>query len=359
MGSSTSILKQKKSTTVQKYLPTTFQPVVIKCAEGSPAQIQLKSGITIQSTCLGCIDQPCMRFSESELKLGGVFKDFPADQDAEVCATKAISWDDDKKKPVIDNQSCILCGVCMNRCPAKAIFYKDGMLSVAAGSSEYFMDAKSAPEMLLAEKTQKALAVTESIGGLININKDALEESYRRLIEVAKTMSPQFPNLLSRNLMNCIGLKSAIRRRGDVYSRTDLVFYHGQKCGLCEVEFFQTVMLETPRSILDDMAVYISRYQQKKDQISPLIIGLELPNQRSEFWQVIADIKKVQNIQISTLTIGAMFMLVWAQKTITSEAESLPYGDSSNYSIKMGVDHLLGNVYQCSSASYSYFEAGK
>lgn len=107
------------------------------------------------------------------------------------------------------------------------------------------------------------------------------------------------------------------------------------------------------------MAVYISRYKQKKDQISPLIIGLELPNQRSEFWQVIADIKKVQDIRISTLTIGAMFMLVWAQKTITSEAESLPYGDSSNYSIKTGVDHLLGNVYQCSSTSYSYFEAGK
>ena len=159
--------------------------------------------------------------------------------------------------------------------------------------------------------------------------------------------------------MNCIGLKAAIRRRGDIYARTDLVFYYGQKCGLCEVEFFQTVMLDAPRDILDDMAVYISRHGQKKEQIAPLIIGLELPNQRSEFWQVIADIKKVEDIEISTLTIGAMFMMIWAQKTINPASDSLPYCDSSNHSIKTGIDHLLGKSYPCSSSSYSCFEARK
>ena len=114
-----------------------------------------------------------MRFSESELKPSGVFKDFPADQTVDVCASNAISWDDAEKKPVIDSQSCILCGACMKRCPAKAIFYKDGMLTVASESSEYFKIAQSASETIQAEKTKESLASIEATGELININREA------------------------------------------------------------------------------------------------------------------------------------------------------------------------------------------
>ena len=122
MASSTSILKQKTSAPSQKYLLDTNVPVAIQCAEGNPAQITLANGICINTTCLGCVDQPCIRYSSEELQMPGAFEDFPADKSDCVCASNAISWDTINKKPVIDHFSCFLCGICMSRCPAKALF---------------------------------------------------------------------------------------------------------------------------------------------------------------------------------------------------------------------------------------------
>lgn len=359
MASSTLILKQKTFAPSQKFLAGGNIPVAIKCAEGEPAQIRFSSGISINTTCLGCVDQPCIKYSTEELQMPGAFENFPADKTNCVCASNAITWDAINKKPVIDNSSCFWCGICMSRCPAKALFYKDGEVRVASETSNHFQVAKDPQEVGKANEIRATLSAIKATGSFIKISDQVLNNAYARLLTVSKQMPTQFPNLLSRNLLSAIGLKSAIRRRGDVYSRTDLVFYHGTKYGLCEVEFFPTTMLETPREILDDIAVFVSRYHLEKERIEPLVIGIELPNQRSEFWQVIADIKKVLSVEISTLTIGALFLLIWTQKTALRETDKLPYGDSQSYSIKPGIDRLLEDSFQFANTAYSFFEASK
>ena len=47
-----------------------------------------------------------------------------------VCSTGALSWDDKKKKIIIDNSKCVSCGKCENECPT-------GAIKVAKNEKEY------------------------------------------------------------------------------------------------------------------------------------------------------------------------------------------------------------------------------
>ena len=111
--------------------------------------------------------------------------------------------------------------------------------------------------------------------------------------------------------MISLGCRSAMRRIGDVYTRMDAVYSSADNCfGAVEVEFGRDT-LDASRGILDDIAVLHTRYGVEKDNNSPLVVCLQLPNARQGYWQVVKDVKNVENIYIATLTIGAMMILNW------------------------------------------------
>ena len=62
---------------------------------------------------------------------------------------------------------------------------------------------------------------------------------------------------------------------------------------------------------MDDVAVLNTRYGINKEINIPLVVCLQLPNARQGYWQVVKDIKIVENISINTMTIGAMMLLNW------------------------------------------------
>jgi len=70
-------------------------------------------------------------------------------------------------------------------------------------------------------------------------------------------------------------------------------------------------VLDSPRALLEDVAVLHSRYGYAVDGIDPVSIILSLPNARSEYYQVIRDIEKVLGIRCRTVTIGALVALMW------------------------------------------------
>ncbi len=359
MDSLTSILKQKSGKTQRFAFPKDKIPASISCEKGHPGKILFSDGTTHMSKCVGCPTKPCMYYAPDEIKSKGAFKDFPADSDERVCASNAISWNEQGSHPSIDPSQCILCGACVTRCPAKALFF-DSENNVKCNSSKssdsFFQLTEKKDE---ADRTLQLLRATPVKGQMLDCSATNLDTAYSRIFEVSKTMGPQFPNLLSRNLLNSLGFKATIRRRGDVYLRTDLVFENGGKQGLCEIEFFPQVMLDAPRDVLDDMAVFISRYSLKKEVIQPLIIGLELPNQRSEYWQVIEDIKTVLGAQIATMTIGGLLLLIWEFKRIDLSKQELPYGSDKTFSIKDGIAKLLGRNFEYGNSKFSLFESRK
>ena len=65
------------------------------------------------------------------------------------------------------------------------------------------------------------------------------------------------------------------------------------------------------RDLLDALAVMMSRYHWSIHEVVPLIITDELPNRRSEYWEIVKDIREVTGVRIATVTILACHLLLW------------------------------------------------
>ena len=173
-------------------------------------------------------------------------------------------------------------------------------------------------------------------------SEDILQRFFDKFKSVVTKQSTQFPNHLVRNLMIEVGIGASMRRRGDTNIRMDIVFEQkGGKIGTCEVELGDGI-LDTPRNLLDNVAVLVSRYGISKDNLIPVAATLSLPNQRSEYWQVIRDIRQVLNVKINSLTVGMLVLLVWNRVKISLDPDEVLYVDSDTYTLKDKFEAVLG-----------------
>ena len=145
-----------------------------------------------------------------------------------------------------------------------------------------------------------------------------------------------------------------MRRAGDTNVRMDILAHRQNIHCVTEVEFSNAV-IDAPRSVLDGIAVMRSRYSVPADQITGLIICSELPNQRSEFYRVVQDIKKVLGVQLHTLTPSAMIILVWSLAGLSS----LPYADAESTSLRATIEANLGHAVSVSLGVAGALEAPK
>lgn len=249
----------------------------------------LKNSLVIN--CNYCKEKPCLRFSQSELETPDFIKEFPASSYDNVCLADAISFE--KGNILINKDKCMNCGLCANRCKQKKININ-----------------KIKPEM------------TDS-----NIS-----EFFRNLNKL-KRKDQNFPNLIVRNLLIALGYKASILKKGVISIRTDLV---GSNF-IGEIEFGEDI-LETPRSILDDVAVLKSRYNVDFEKIKTYIFIDKLPHIRSEIWEVIGDIKKITGIEIETITLLYLFLRIWDNKKYLTDMENSKfYIDKSSTNYRSGI----------------------
>ena len=136
--------------------------------------------------------------------------------------------------------------------------------------------------------------------------------------------------------------------RGMVLSMEDLEVH------MVEIEFGKDT-LDASRGILDDIAVLNTRYNIPKEQNNPLVVCLQLPNARQGYWQVVKDIKVVENIKINTISIGALLILLWNNKNLNLCTNPF-YADFDNMSIKKCVEDILGRKIQLIDGSIGIFE---
>jgi hypothetical protein len=86
--------------------------------------------------------------------------------------------------------------------------------------------------------------------------------------------------------------------------------------------------LESPRALMEDVAILHARYGFKVADIDALSIIRAFPNVRSEYYQVMRDIEKVLGIRCRTLTIGALLALMWSNASIGGfDGTSFAIGD--------------------------------
>lgn len=233
------------------------------------------------STCIRCTNPRCQYYSDDELHpIDKRFTPFPIDRDPTVCLTGALSWEKGNATPIINAEKCILCGVCISRCPVGAIFFSEEGAKVSSEDNMFVKFERGIQSDKKHKIQVERLNDIQKYGCMLPETEEKFVSIYKKILEEAHK-SYQFPNLLTRNLINAIGNRCYIRRRGDVYLRTDGLLESTSRIGVTEVEF-QSDVMGSPRSILDDIAVLSSRYGISKEELFPLIVSLEFPNMRTE-----------------------------------------------------------------------------
>jgi Fe-S-cluster-containing hydrogenase component 2 len=271
----------------------------VRFGDGGRSVVTLTDGRSGTGTCLGCGSAPCMEKDASELALFGPLDDFPGDPSLDVCPTKAIRWDGENAAAFIVAGDCIGCGLCISRCPYGAISLVDGTAARVEAAD---------PDGLVALGPRIGKHPQPKRSGQIAALDAPVATNLQATVEA---LDDARATLLVRNLLNDVGLNARTRRRGDTNMRIDAVgFSRSQRPFVAEIETGPGV-LESPRALLEDVAVLHARYGYAVGDIDPISIIVSFPNVRSEYYQVIRDIEKVLGLRCRTITVGALVALLW------------------------------------------------
>ena len=276
------------------------EPKKILFRAGRAGSIRFTDGHLGLGTCLGCHDAPCMELTEPELSIGGALQSFPGDPSRDVCPTDAITWDEAGEVPIVDGKECIGCGLCAVRCPYGAITMGPDGIAVVEGDD---------PDGI-------ADTTDTSIGPHVLIPRSGIlggptARFVREMPEIISRLTDAQSTLLARNMLVASGVRASMRRKGDPNVRMDGVLRTPtEQIGVVELETGVAV-LETPRALLEDIAVLHSRFGVPVAAIIPVSLIGTLPNIRSEYYRVIDDILSVLDIQCRTVTLGALCVLNW------------------------------------------------
>jgi Fe-S-cluster-containing hydrogenase component 2 len=311
-----STLSQRRdSNRVAVQLTHSGRPVnVVSAASGSPASIILSDNTKVDSVCIRCEGHPCSAYAPGELQLHSR-PDFPLDQNANVCPASAITISD-AGLPSVDIDQCFGCGLCAVRCPVGAISLRDGIAQVSTSARPGWTVTADPTGQISRRELQRFTGVPR-VGNISTPNVANLGRFLKKLDMASRQSDSQFPNLLARNLLIANGISVAMRRRGDVNVRMDLLMEtRTGAIAVGEVESNGDAMIDTPRNIIDNAAVAVSRLGAQRARLSALIVGFRLPNQRSEYWQLLVDVQDVTSLKVETITVGALVAALWSRKQL-------------------------------------------
>ncbi len=266
---------------------------------GTRTSVILANGQAGAGTCLGCGSAPCIEKADTELALFGALEAFPGDPSLDVCPTKAIRWDGETLNAFVVAEYCIGCGLCISRCPYGAINLANGLTAA--------VETADPDRIAVAGATKGQHPEVKRSGQIASLKAPAATN----LATTVGALEDARATLMVRNLLNEVGLNARTRRRGDTNMRIDAVgFSRNERPFVVEIETGAGV-LESPRALLEDVAVLHSRYGYAVDVIDPISIILSLPNVRSEYYQVIRDIENVLGLRCRTITVGALVAMLW------------------------------------------------
>jgi Fe-S-cluster-containing hydrogenase component 2 len=284
---------------------------VLRTHEGRCGDIIMDVG-TAAGTCINCPDTPCVFFNESEVT-SPVLTSLPYDRRREVCAFDALSVDRAQAIPIINANTCIGCGLCIARCPANALYSNNGV--AVLNNAENAILKRQMPRAQKAyDDAVKRLRGGSWEGSIRKIDEETIADVVEAIINAGLSNAKQ--KLFVRNVLMCLGAEAAISTVGDTNLRIDMWWEAQGILWVTEVDFDEVSLIESPRSLLDDVAVCVSRHKVPRKSIAAAIICKEFPNKRTDFYHLIDDFEKVADLRIRTISVAGLLVLLWAHRSI-------------------------------------------
>ena len=263
------------------YLPSkeNFRDIkVLKSISGSDFEYKNEK---IKSYCINCKEQLCYEYKELNFSLGNL-NGLPYNNSKLVCSTSSIIFNDEG---AVIEDSCINCGICYDRCPVGAINYslKDNKYEVRINDNENYIKI---PQLSLNEVNLNIIETQDEL------NKVTL--SYNKNIK---------ENELIRNYLIAFSYEAKSYSIGNNDNRIDCIGFKKSRYILCEIKLNTTDYISLIRKALEDLAIFTNKYNKKISDIDIVIFINQLPNKRSDFYELLKDIKDIIQIQIYVVPI--------------------------------------------------------
>ncbi|WP_372995646.1 4Fe-4S binding protein [Marinobacter sp.] len=255
-------------------------------------ELTLDNGEVLDSPCVLCHDIFCINAQIDD----DVFDVLEVSQTKKLCPVDAIEIEN---KSIVVGDSCISCGLCVVSCPIGALKFNENNV----------VSANNARDSL------SSVADRVSLSDFQIISYDDFEVESEKFLRsvisgILKSKSKTLTiNRLITKAMSKLGVPTYLTRQGDVNLRMDAISRIGTRFYLVEIETLAN--LDSPRDILDDVAVFCSRYDVDKELVTGIIVLTELPNKRTEYWELIDDIERVTGVRILTVPLAGILTLLW------------------------------------------------
>lgn len=161
---------------------------------------------------------------------------------------------------------------------------------------------------------------------------DKLEKLRKSISTVKLALNGE--NELINLLFTGLGGDVYFPRKGDNSERFDATITFPEYKVVTEIEIPSTEILDAPRNLLDDYAVVHCRKGEDVNKIVPLVVCWDLPNHRTDYWNVITDVYNILGIKIKTISILALALYYWTGTPLDlcNDDFFLNYDNSKMYS---------------------------
>lgn len=161
------------------------------------------------------------------------------------------------------------------------------------------------------EKQKLFVEGIKSLRKIVSFRPITIEftENYMKCLKTSVSLFSDISEIIVRNTFLNLGVKCNVNAQGNNHIRIEFFAHVNENAVLGESEITNTDTLSVIRRILDDVAVLKSRYNFDINCIIPLSVINGLPNKRTDYYEVIKDVKNALGIQIYTLTYHILYML--------------------------------------------------
>jgi len=281
-------------------VPVTFEPATSQRRLFAPLPM-FDDGV---SGCWKCADLPCMSFSQEELAKPVPFM-ASMSPESRVCPTDALGVDEEGV-PQIYEDTCIGCGMCVQRCPVGALYLdpedaKARLADVSQGRSEPYASFQNhratAAESLVSETAPFPDA-------------ELVNRQIRRMIPWPETSNIYRDfRILVRNTFLLSGAAARMGNQGDNSDWAEIVVATASDEGpIGAIQIEAEVSLDAHRRILSGLAVATSRFGASLSELVPMIVMISQPNRRTDYYRILSDIDKYLGVRLRTVPIAALLL---------------------------------------------------